>query len=185
MLLTKPKTGSVLVAEPSIIGDVSFQRSVVLIADHSDKGSIGFILNKPLTYTLADVIPDITQEFRIFNGGPVEQDSLYFVHKIPHLIPNSVEISSGIFWGGDFTIVSDLISTGKILPDDIKFFLGYSGWSTDQLYDEMTSNSWVIVNSDLNEMISRPTEDFWRNIMLNLGGDYPLWANAPENPSYN
>ena len=185
MLLTKPKTGSVLVAEPSIIGDVSFQRSVVLIADHSDKGSIGFILNKPLTYTLADVIPNITQEFRIFNGGPVEQDSLYFVHKVPHLIPNSVEISSGIFWGGDFSIVSDLIATGKISPDDIKFFLGYSGWSTDQLYDEMTSNSWVIVNSDLGEMISRPTEDFWRNIMLKLGGDYPLWANAPENPSYN
>ena len=185
MLLTKPKTGSVLVAEPSIIGDVSFQRSVVLIADHSDKGSIGFILNKPLTYTLADIIPNITQEFRIFNGGPVEQDSLYFVHKIPHLIPNSVEISSGIFWGGDFSIVSKLIATGQISPEEIKFFLGYSGWSTDQLYDEMTSNSWVIVNSDVHEMISRPTEDFWRNIMLNLGGDYPLWANAPENPSYN
>ncbi len=185
MLLTKPKTGSVLVAEPSIIGDVSFQRSVVLIADHSGNGSIGFIMNKPLTYTLADVIPNITNEFRIFNGGPVEQDSLYFIHKIPHLIPNSVEICSNIFWGGDFNVVAELIIKGEISPEDIKFFLGYSGWSSDQLNEEMNSNIWVVVNSNLCDMISKPTQDFWREYMLDLGGEYLLWANSPDNPSDN
>ena len=97
MLLTKIKVGSVLIAEPSIIGDVSFQRSVVMVANHDEKGSIGFIMNKPLTHTLSDIIPSITNEFRIFNGGPVEQDNLYFIHNVPDLVPNSVEISEGIY----------------------------------------------------------------------------------------
>ena len=90
--------------QPKIIGDVSFNRSIVLLADHTEEGSIGFILNKPLDYTIHDLIPEIKANFKIYNGGPVEQDNLYFIHKVPELIPNSIEISLGIFWGGDFDV---------------------------------------------------------------------------------
>ena len=102
MISTFPKKGHLLIAEPSILGDVSFNRSVVLLAEHNDEGSIGFILNKPLSYTINDLIPEIDASFKIYNGGPVEQDNLYFIHNIPEVIPNSVEISNGIYWGGDF-----------------------------------------------------------------------------------
>lgn len=91
MISLQPGKGHLLIAEPSIIGDVSFNRSVVLLADHSDQGSIGFIMNKPLDYVLSDLVPEVEAEFKIYNGGPVEQDNLYFIHKIPDLIPNSVE----------------------------------------------------------------------------------------------
>ena len=106
MITIKPKKGNLLIAEPSIIGDVSFNRSIVLLADYSNDGSIGFILNKPLDYTIKDLIPELDANFKVYNGGPVEQDNLYFIHKVPDLIPDSIEISLGIYWGGDFNVVA-------------------------------------------------------------------------------
>ena len=185
MLLTKIKAGSILIAEPTIIGDISFQRSVVMIANHDEKGSVGFIMNKPLSHTLSDIIPTITHEFRIFNGGPVEQDSLYFIHNVPHLVPNSVEISEGIYWGGDFEKIIDLIKQNQITTDNVKFFLGYSGWSKNQLNDEMNASSWVVTGASIQNIISQPAIDYWRNQRVALGGEYLLWANAPENPAHN
>ncbi|GAA4271883.1 YqgE/AlgH family protein [Aquimarina gracilis] len=186
MISLQPSKGHLLIAEPSIIGDVSFNRSVVLLADHSDQGSIGFIMNKPLEYFLSDLIPEIESDFKIYNGGPVEQDNLYFIHKVPHLIPNSVEISGGIYWGGDFAVVSRLIKESKITQSEIRFFLGYSGWDSHQLNQELEANSWVIVENDYEKNIFGKSYDtFWKEKMIELGGEYLLWSNAPENPTYN
>ena len=131
------KKGHLLIAEPSIIGDLSFNRSIIIIADHNTDGSIGFILNKPLDFTLQDLIPEIEIPFKVYNGGPVEQDNLYYIHKIPMLIPNSIEISQGLFWGGNFEKVTELIQQNKLNSNDIRFFLGYSGWETNQLSSEL------------------------------------------------
>lgn len=186
MTVATPTKGDLLIAEPAIIGDVSFNRSIVLLADHSKEGSIGFILNKPLEYTISDLIPTIDASFKVYNGGPVEQDNLYFIHKVPELIPNSIEISLGIFWGGDFNKVSELIAANTINEKDIRFFLGYSGWSSDQLEDELKANSWVISkNIYKKDIIEKDYESFWKEKMLELGGEYSIWSNAPENPNYN
>lgn len=186
MISVKPKKGNLLVAEPSITGDLSFNRSVVLLADHNNDGSVGFILNKPLGYTLHDLIPDIKGRFKIYNGGPIEQDNLYFIHNIPHLIPNSIEISAGIYWGGCFESTKDLISEGKINQNNIRFFLGYSGWDAQQLQEELDSNSWIISENGLeNKIIGQSATDLWREKILEQGGDYLIWSNAPENPSFN
>ena len=186
MIALKPAKGLLLVAEPSIIGDASFNRSVVLIAEHSETGSIGFILNKILDFTLADLIPELNKSFKIYNGGPVEQDNLYFIHKIPDLIPESVEIANGIFWGGNFDAVKELIEKDLISEKQIRFFLGYSGWDAEQLQQELDSNSWVITaHQDPKDIIERPYRSFWKDKMIELGGNYMLWSNAPENPSYN
>ncbi|WP_178988636.1 YqgE/AlgH family protein [Winogradskyella schleiferi] len=184
--MNKPEKGNLLIAEPSIIGDISFNRAVILLADHNDLGSVGFILNKPLNYNLKDLIEDTESEFPVYNGGPVEQDNLYFIHKSPELIPNSIEISNGIFWGGDFTVVLNLINEEKISSEDIRFFLGYSGWDEQQLDSELKSNAWLVSeNIYSKEIISKSCVTFWREKMLELGGDYSIWSNAPENPSYN
>jgi putative transcriptional regulator len=186
MINTNPKKGNLLIAEPSILGDVSFNRSVILIADHNKEGSIGFILNKPLNYTISDLLPEIEIPLRVYNGGPVEQDNLYFIHKIPDLISDSIEISNGIFWGGDFKSVIELINAGKLNEKDIRFFLGYSGWDADQLMNELISNSWIVSeNIYKNSIIEKIDTNFWKEKMLELGGDYSIWSNAPENPSFN
>src|SRR5690606_8209662 len=181
-----PKKGSLLIAEPSIIGDISFNRSIILLADYGTEGAIGFILNNPLEYTLNELVPEITQPFKIYNGGPVEQDNLYFIHKVPQLIPDSIEISYGLFWGGDFAVVTQLITEQKITEKDIKFFLGYSGWDAKQLEKELKINSWIITdNIYKEEILEKDYETFWKEKMLEFGGEYSLWSNAPENPSYN
>ena len=186
MISEKLKKGQLLIAEPSIIGDLSFNRSVILLADHNQNGSVGFIINKPLKYTINDLVPDVEANFKIYNGGPVEQDNLYFIHNIPELIPNSVEISVGIFWGGDFELTRKLINSGEIKKDNIRFFLGYTGWEAQQLENEMKSNSWILTeNLYENKIIGKSTTDFWKEKILELGGEYIIWSNAPENPLLN
>jgi len=186
MIALKPTKGHLLVAEPSIIGDVSFNRSVVLLADHSSNGSVGFILNKILDFTLKDLVPEVKGDFKVYNGGPVEQDNLYFIHKIPDLITDSIEIAHGIYWGGNFEVVMDLIAKELIDDKQIKFFLGYSGWDANQLDEELNSRSWVItVNEDNKDLLEKPYISFWKDKMLELGGEYMLWSNSPENPTYN
>ncbi len=186
MIALKPAKGLLLIAEPSIIGDVSFNRSVVLLAEHSESGSIGFILNKVLDFKLKDLIPELNKSFKIYNGGPVEQDNLYFIHKIPDLIPSSIEIADGIYWGGNFEAVKELIQQDLIDEKQIRFFLGYSGWDGEQLQQELAANSWIITShKDSKDIIERPYRSFWKDKMVELGGDYMLWSNAPENPSFN
>jgi putative transcriptional regulator len=186
MVELKPKKGKLLIAEPSLTGDVSFNRSVVLLAEHNEEGSVGFILNKPLEYQINDLVSEIQIPFQVYNGGPVEQDNLYFIHKVPHLINNSVEISDGIYWGGDFEKTVELINNGTISEEDIRFFLGYSGWSSLQLDKELSSKSWIVAtNAYESQIINKSATAFWKEKMLELGGDYVLWSNAPENPSLN
>lgn len=186
MVHHKPTKGKLLIAEPALTGDVAFSRSVVLLAEHSPEGSVGFILNKPLNYTICDLIPEITVPFKVFNGGPVEQDNLYFIHKVPHLVEDSIEISDGIFWGGHFEKIITLINDKRITEQDIRFFLGYSGWSSRQLDQELSSKSWVVVkNTYESDILEKASIAFWKEKMVELGGNYLLWSNTPENPSLN
>lgn len=186
MTSLKPDKGLLLVAEPSIIGDISFNRSVVLLAEYNEHGSVGFILNKPLDYSLNDFVPDINSTLPVYNGGPVEQDNLYFIHRIPELIPESIEISNGIYWGGDFATIVELLNIGRLESDQIRFFLGYSGWASKQLEQELKVHSWVVVpNKYRDEILSKDEDDFWKEKMIEFGGDYLIWSNAPENPNYN
>ncbi|MDE3740297.1 YqgE/AlgH family protein [Maribacter polysaccharolyticus] len=186
MIGIKPNKGKLLIAEPSLTGDVSFNRSVVLLAEHNDEGSVGFILNKPLEYSINELVKEITVPLQVYNGGPVEQDNLYFIHKVPDLISNSIEISDGIYWGGDFETTVQLINDKIITNDDIRFFLGYSGWSSFQLDEELLSNSWIVVPNEYESgIIQKSSVAFWKEKMMELGGNYLIWSNAPENPSLN
>ena len=186
MTTEKLEKGQLLIAEPSIIGDLSFNRSVILLADHNNEGSVGFILNKPLEYTISDLIPDIEASFKIYNGGPVEQDNLYFIHTIPNLITSSIEISDGVFWGGDFELTKSLINEGKINKENIRFFLGYTGWSANQLEEELKENSWIITtNTYKSAILEKSSAQFWKEKIIELGGEYLIWSNAPENPILN
>lgn len=183
MILEK---GKILIAEPSIIGDISFNRSIILLVEHGNNGSIGFILNKPMNLNISDLIPEIESNLKIYNGGPVQQDNLYFIHKISDLVPESIMISEGLYWSGNFEYVLKLIKKGEINKNDIRFFLGYSGWDSNQLNDELNNNTWILSeNSHNKNIITAVDEVFWKNKMLDLGGEYSLWSNAPEHPSHN
>lgn len=182
----KIKKGQLLLSEPALLGENSFNRSVILLAEYSNDGTIGFILNKPLDFTIGDLIPEINSSLTVYNGGPVEQDNLYFIHTVPNKIQNSVEISNGIYWGGDFESLKTLLNENELLKTEIRFFLGYSGWTKDQLESELNENSWLLTeNKEKQNLLAKPTSDFWKQKIEAQGGDYILFANAPENPILN
>ncbi|MDT0552086.1 YqgE/AlgH family protein [Urechidicola vernalis] len=180
----KPIKGRLLVAEPSILNDKSFNRSVVLLTEHNKTGSIGFIMNKPMKYKISDLVPDIDCSFPIYNGGPVSQENLYFIHNVPQLIPDSVKIAENIYWGGDFDSVSKLLVNRKINTKDIRFFLGYAGWEANQLAEELTEDSWKVMENSYPNILTT-NDSLWKNKLMELGGEYQIWANSPKNPSLN
>lgn len=186
MISVLPQKGHLLVAEPTTLSDNTFNRAVILLAEHDKNGSVGFILNKPLSFKLNDLVPEITIPIKIFNGGPIEQDNVYFLHNIPKIIPGSVEIADGIFWGGDFETAKTLINKGEITKKNIRFFLGYSGWDKSQLEQELKENSWLIVNNNLKSgILTKSANHFWKEKIIEQGGDYVLFSNAPEDPNLN
>ncbi len=185
MTTLKPTKGKLLIAEPSILSDSSFNRSVVLLTEHNDLGSVGFIFNKPSPYTINDLIPDIESSLNVYIGGPVSEDNLYFVHKVPELIPDSIEIGNGIYWGGDFETIQDLLKEDILSKHDIRFFLGYSGWSEQQLEEELQTTSWLIVENNFKNLFKINHNSFWKDELIKFGGIYQLWANAPIDPSLN
>ena len=152
MVALKPEKGRLLIAEPTILNDTSFKRTIILLTEHTSISSVGFILNRPLEYVLSDLVPDINCDFTIYQGGPVEQDNLYFIHKVPHLIPNSIEVANGIYWGGNFELLKELLIENKLKSTDIRFFLGYSGWGKHQLDDELNTDSWFISENDYKDI---------------------------------
>ena len=177
--------GSLLIAEPSILNDDSFNRSIILLTEHNDNSSVGFILNRPLKFTINDIIPEIDCSFTVYQGGPVEQDNLYFIHKAPELIPDSIQVSNDIYWGGNFESLKILLQEGLIKNNQIRFFLGYSGWEKIQLEEELFNNSWFISENDFENILSVDNETIWKNKLMQKGGEYKIWANAPSDINLN
>ena len=183
--MLEPRKGRLLIAEPSILNDTSFNRSIILLTEHTENSSVGFILNKPMNYVLSDLIPDIDSDFPVYQGGPVEQDNLYFAHRIPELIENSIEVANGIYWGGNFNQLKELIVNNEIEESNIRFFLGYSGWAGNQLESELETNSWFISENEYENIFAIDEETIWKNQLLQKGGEYKIWANAPSDISMN
>jgi len=185
MIEQNPSKGKLLVSEPSILNDKAFNRSVIYLSEHNEDGCVGFIINKPTKFILKDLISNINCEFKIYNGGPVEPENLYFIHKLPHLIPNSIEIDNDIYWGGDFDILTNLLNNNTIKTSEIRFFLGYSGWSISQLKEELDESNWTVVDNKYPNIFQVDCDDIWKNQLLEFGGEYQIWANAPKNPNLN
>ena len=184
--LDKITKGCLLLADPNIINDPYFNRTVILITENSEDEVVGFIINKPLEYNFEDIFSGMGKDYKIYNGGPVNKDNLYYIHNLPDLIPNSIKVSNNLFWGGDFSNVKNLIKDNKIGSNNIRFFSGYSGWTLPQLNNEIKEKSWIITNNRFNDKILKSkTNEFWKEEIKKLGNDYKIWSNAPENPNLN
>ncbi len=179
------KQGKLLIAEPSILNDKSFARSVILLTEHSEKSSVGFILNRPTKYKMSDLVPDIQCNLPIYEGGPVEQDNLYFIHKIPHLLEGSLQICDELYWGGNFEKLQYLLNHQMIKVDEIRFFLGYSGWQYRQLNDELDAKYWFIAENTYKNILNIDNAILWKKELLKKGDDYKLWINVPADVSLN
>jgi len=180
-----PAKGKILISEPFLL-DYYFKRSVVLLAEHNEEGSFGLIVNKPVEWNLGDVIkgfPDF--DAPVYIGGPVKTDSLFFIHTRADIIDDSLEILDGLYWGGDIEIVKELIMINQIASNEIKFFVGYSGWVARQLEEELERNSWLVSKIKPQKIMQADTENLWDDTLEQLGEDYSYWTNFPSDPAMN
>lgn len=184
---TKSATkGKVLISEP-MAHDFYFQRSVVLLVEHNDKeGSFGIIMNKELDLTLSQASDDFKGcNFPLFLGGPVATRQIFFVHTLGKLIPDSTPICDGLYWGGNVDCVIEMLKANRINPSEIRFFLGYSGWDSFQLSDELCRDSWIVVNPDPIALIHSHPNEMWALFVKRAGSRYNMWLRYPANPHFN
>lgn len=179
-----PAAGRILISQPTLIDNI-FTNSVILLAEHDADGSFGVILNKPSDINLS-TLTDQQYAFDplVYFGGPVKVDSLFFIHTRSD-IPGSHELQNGLFWGGDTEVVRTLLEVKLITSEEIKFFIGYSGWSPGQLQAEMEQNSWLVLEENAFDVMKENVEKLWRKTLLSMGEEYAPWVNFPENPNLN
>jgi len=180
-----PQKGALLISEPTL-NDSYFNRAVVLIVEHNNDGTVGFILNKQIDVDLNGLVADFENiEAQVFFGGPVNKDNLFFIHSFGKEIEGAMPIAKGLFWGGDFTMIKDLIKKDKANLNKIRFFIGYSGWDPGQLQMEIDQNSWVVKAAfDENLLVIAP-KNLWKDTLRNMGSDLALLSFFPENPQLN
>jgi len=181
-----PTKGTLLIAEP-FLKDPNFSRTVILLCEHKEEGSFGFVLNRFSENNLAELMPEqaFGLELPVFCGGPVQQETLHFLHQHPEKIPGGLAIGDGVYWGGDFGVAVQQLRSGSINEKEIRFFIGYSGWSGGQLENELQENSWITVKAKRNLIFDHHPNEIWKQSLLYLGGKYEIMINFPIDPALN
>lgn len=180
-----PEKGKLLISEPHL-PDTNFERTVILLCEHNEQGSFGFVLNKESNVNFGELIEgqkDLTVPVRI--GGPVEQNTLHYLHNSKTL-ESSQQIGDEVYWGGDFDMLLDWLATKLISPQDVRFYLGYSGWGEGQLEKEIAANSWIVYNpKNLEEILNTPDDKMWSTILEKMGGRFAMYSKYPADPRLN
>jgi putative transcriptional regulator len=165
--------------------DFYFRQSVILLAEHNKEGSFGIIINKPIEARLHEILKDFPDiDMPVYLGGPVNTDSLFFIHTKEN-VDKSLKIIDGLYWGGNIETIREMMELKMIGSHEIRFFIGYSGWSANQLEREISEKSWVLSHTTVEEMIGSKPEELWPGYLKSMGSDYAIWANFPADPSFN
>jgi len=177
--------GKILIADP-FLKDSNFARTVVFLCEHNAMGSFGFVLNKGYKHTIGELVYDLEgSNFPVYYGGPVQPDTLHFLHRSPALIPGGLHITEDIYWGGEFNHVASLIKQNKLSNYSIRFYLGYSGWTEGQLDAEMNEKSWVLADGNSPLVFHRNINEIWRDALRQKGGQYAQLIHYPTDPQLN
>jgi len=181
-----PCKGSLLISAP-FLQDVYFQRSVVLLVDHSLTGSMGFVLNKKTDLVINEFFSELRElpKIPIYLGGPISSNRLFFIHTLGEFVPRSIEIADGLYFDGDFETLKQYIIHASPATDKAKFFLGYSSWNEGQLSDEIEEDSWMVSHSISSNIMLADGESFWGRSLEGLGKKYKTWKNFPKDPYMN
>jgi putative transcriptional regulator len=179
------ETGVLLVSDP-FLKDPNFLRSVILICEHNHNGAFGFVLNNQYEKNLNELMVDIDHiHFPVYCGGPVQLDTLHFLHTKPSLIEGGIEIIEGVYWGGEFKQVMQLLQTKQLTPRDIRFYVGYSGWEQGQLEAEIAEKSWILHQAEKKFVFHLNAPMLWKDVLKDMGGDYKMMVNFPLDPQMN
>lgn len=194
-------SGNFLIADLDLT-DAPFQRSVVLVLDHSEEGAFGLVINRPLGLTAAQIVqdPDIEVAFPgrrgkipLYGGGPVETQAVFVLHSgisAPWKSPALREIRPGLWFEPSFPAIQPYVSgqTPEVPPDDvpvIRLYLGYAGWAPGQLEAELDQGAWQVIEARASLVFQTPPAEIWKTAMEIRGGFWGITAQTGIKPSRN
>jgi putative transcriptional regulator len=185
-ILVKPQKGSLLLSEPFLL-DEHFRRTVILLTEHNEDGTIGFIMNRLLASTTDELVPGLFNlNLPVYYGGPVEGNTLHLLLKSNIPIVNAFQIKDDLWWGGDIHTINLMLDKQQINENEIRLFLGYSGWSTQQLENEIKEKAWWATDIRKTSLLFKHKPDnMWAEIVKTFGKDFAHLANPPEDPFLN
>lgn len=174
-------SGHLLLAEPFML-DPYFRRAVVLLCEHDrEEGTIGFILNKSVRMQVSELVNDFPDfEAEVYYGGPVGTNTLHYMHTLGEQLEGAAHVVDNIYWGGHFDQLKMMIGNGQVHEDDIRFFVGYSGWDSEQLEQEMRKGSWIVEHAKPNYIFKDSYEDLWEEVMHNKGNVFSVIGQVPD-----
>jgi putative transcriptional regulator len=180
-----PSKGRILISEPFLCDSI-FGRSVVLVVDHNDEGTMGLVLNKKLSLSLNTLIEDFKyiDDIPLYQGGPVGHDTLFYLHTLTD-VPGAFKMGGGLSLNGDFEMIKRYILSGGDYMNNIRFFLGYSCWDSMQLAGEIAENTWIVGRDELNSLLSIDSKKLWKEMMSRQGSKYKIWSRFPLVPLMN
>ena len=173
--------GSLLIAAPQLL-DPNFRRTVVLIAEHSEEGAMGVILNRPSGMTVSDAAPDLEpivgSDAPIFAGGPVQPTAGVVLAEV-------TDADEPVF--GDIVLLPGLLELQDVADGAgrLRVFAGYAGWGPGQLEDELAEEAWIIEPPTRDEIFTAEPDDLWAAVLRRKGHRYALLATMPLDPSLN
>lgn len=183
--MLKPQKGRLLISEPSM-GDINFKRAVILLTEHNESESIGFVLNQPTKISINDLISNFPYfDSPVHIGGPVQRETLHFVHSLGDKIDGSIKIGEELYWSGNFKTLKQLVSDKAIYTSQIRFFAGYSGWGAGQLDKELAEQSWIVAPGNCEIALRQNNNELWKSFISKMDKDYAIWSNMPDDPSLN
>lgn len=184
--IIEPERGDLLISEP-YLPDPNFTRTVVYLCEHDENGTFGLVLNNKANVGVAEVVDEVgSYQADLYVGGPVQQDTLHYIHRSTELADSARMVKNEIYWGGEYEKLLALMNTKSLDPQDIRFFIGYSGWAPDQLMDELKEKSWIVLKGASAEMIfDWDNHDLWKECLKTMGGKFRLMSNYPKDPRMN
>lgn len=177
-----------LIAMPGL-DDAAFAKSVIYMCEHTERGALGLIINKPSDINLKGLFAKVELPLRredlsdalVFQGGPVQTERGFVLHESMMPGHESVYASTMTIPGGlEMTTSKDVLealSTGAG-PRRVFVSLGYSAWGEGQLESEISDNSWLTVPADMNVIFDTPAGERYEKAMLLLG--LQSWMLSPE-----
>lgn len=183
------REGDILLSSP-LLTDPNFSRTAVLVLrKDADNGHIGLVLNRRLDLSLEEICQLQGEAGRhpVYSGGPVDLQRLFWIHTFGEELPGALEVLPGIFVGGDYNVLSDLLASGRNPQGEIRFYLGYSGWTSGQLDREVQVGAWGILRNILDPqmLLENDGQEMWQQLVRRLGKDFRHWLILPVNPDLN
>lgn len=166
--------------------DPNFKRTVILLCEHTVEGSFGLVLNRPAGVSLGEAAAEpLPFDAALWHGGPVETDTLHYVHPFGDRLETALPVLEGVFWGGAFDELREAAERGDIDVSSVRFFVGYSGWGPGQLDAEVDAGAWIVLDGDRDLVFAPSDGALWRELLRRLGGEYTLLSTFPDDPRMN